>query len=266
MSPSMSSTAREAGNHPALEKGARLGYAANGVLHVLLAWIALQLAWSAYSGSADQAGALQTLAGAPLGSALLWVLVVGFVLLGLWQLAESFVRREPVDRLKTAAKSVVYLGLAWTTATVVQGSGSGGAGSGGASGGGGSSATAGLMAQPFGRVLVAVVGIAVVGVGGYHVIKGVRRKFLEDLRAHPGRWAERAGRVGYVAKGVALGVVGVLLAWAAATHDASRADGLDGALRTMLELPFGRVLLTLVALGFAAYGVYSFFRARYAKV
>ena len=77
------------------------------------------------------------------------------------------------------------------------------------------------------------------------------------------RATERLGQVGYPAKGVALGLVGVLLAWAAITFDPAKATGLDGALRTVLEAPFGKWLLSLVALGIAAYGVFCFFRARF---
>ncbi len=115
-------------------------------------------------------------------------------------------------------------------------------------------------------MLVAVVGVVVVGVGGYHVVKGWRRRFLDDLTGHPGQVAEAAGRVGYIAKGVALAVVGVLFIFAALRNTAKGATGLDGALRTLLDLPYGKVIVILVSLGFAAYGIYSFARARYAKV
>jgi len=54
-------------SRPALQIGARVGYAVNGVLHLLTAWIALQVAWTASGKSADQSGALQTLAGSSLG-------------------------------------------------------------------------------------------------------------------------------------------------------------------------------------------------------
>lgn len=73
-------------------------------------------------------------------------------------------------------------------------------------------------------------------------------------------------RAGYVAKGVALGVVGVLFMVAAATNDPEEAGGLDAALRSLLELPAGTALLTAVGLGITAYGVYSLARARYARV
>jgi hypothetical protein len=260
MSSSVHSAATDAGDHPVVETGARLGYAASGLLHLLIAWVALQLAWSTATQEASQSGALRTLAETPVGSVALWVALVGFVLLGVWLLLEAVVVHDTGDRLKAAGKGVVYAVLAWTTFGVARGSGSG-------SGSEQSvSMTADLMAQPFGLLLVGAVGVGVVAVGAYHVAKGWRRTFLEDLTGHPGTWITRAGRAGYMAKGVALGVVGVLLVYAAATHDPAQAQGLDGALRTVLGAPLGKVLLTVVALGLASYGVYSFARARYARV
>ena len=41
---------------------------------------------------------------------------------------------------------------------------------------------------------------------------------------------------------------------------------LDGAMRTLMDLPGGRVPLVLVAAGFAAYALYSGARARYARL
>ena len=73
----------------------------------------------------------------------------------------------------------------------------------------------------------------------------------------------RLGQIGFPGKGIALAGVGGLLVWAAVTFDPSKARGLDGALRTVLELPFGRILLTLVAVGIAAFGAFCFVRARY---
>ncbi len=248
---------------PAFERGARLGYAANGVLSLVIGWLALQLAWGGGGGEdASASGALRTLTDTPLGSALLWVLLVGFALLGLWQLTTAFVESETVDRLKAVGRGVTYLALAVLTYGVVGGSDSGG--DGGSGGGGGW--TADLMAQPFGRFMVGAVGLGVIAVGAYQVHKGWQKTFLEDLHEHPGPWAVRAGRAGYVARGVAYGIVGGLLVVAAASADADQAQGLDGALQTLRDAPLGQWLLTLVALGFVAYGVYSFVRARVGRV
>lgn len=249
--------AARAGDHPLLEKGARLGYAASGVLHLLLAWVTIQLAWTSGGEQADQQGALQQVAGNGFGQVLLWVLLVGFVLLALWQATEAIAWGEAADRAKAAAKAVTYAVLAFTTVSVLT-SGSGGGSSGGA--------TSGLMSSGLGRVLVGLVGVGVVAVAGYHVVKGWKEKFLEDLESSPAPWVRKAGRVGYIGKGAALAVVGVLLVVAAVQADPEKAEGLDAALHTLAGLPFGAVLLTLVALGFAAYGVYAFGRARHAKV
>ena len=119
---------------------------------------------------------------------------------------------------------------------------------------------------PGGRALVGLVGLGVVAIGAYHVYKGWAKNFLQDLQEHPGDWAVHAGRVGYIAKGLALAVVGGLFVVAALREQPSRATGLDGALRTLREAPLGTGLLTAVAAGLVCFGVYCFARSRYARV
>jgi hypothetical protein len=253
--------AAKAGDHPVLENAARLGYVVNGIVHLLIAWLALQVAWTGGGGSADQSGAMQTLAGNDIGRVILWVAVVGFVGLGVWQVTEVVVGRgETSDRLKAAAKAVVYLFLAFSFFSYAR------------NGGGSSSSqqsvdfTTSLMNQPFGRILVGALGVVVLGVGAYHVYKGYRKKFLQDLREHPGRWVVRAGRFGYIARGIAFALVGVLFVLAAVHTQPGEATGLDGALRTLRDAPYGQIMLTVVALGFASFAVYLFARSKYARV
>jgi len=254
-------TAAELDDNPVLTTGARLGYAASGILHLVLGWLAVSLAWGTGSSgeAADQSGALEQLGSTPVGGVLLWVIVVGFALLTLWQVATAVATSETKDRLKSAGKAVTYLVLTALAARAATGQGSGGSEQ-------TTSLTARAMEHPLGQVAVGLVGVGVVVVGGYHVVKGWREKFLADLRENPGRAVTVAGKVGYVAKGIALGIVGVLFVVAAVQNDPEEAKGLDGALRTLLELPLGTALLTAVGLGIAAYGVYSFGRARYARV
>jgi hypothetical protein len=260
--------ARKASDHPALEGAARVGYAVSGVLHLVIGWIALQVAWGLGGGSgkrADQAGALQSLSGNGLGQAVLWLGVLGFLGLGLWQLADTAFGHPGSDkeawggRVKALSKAAVYLTLAWTTFGFARGKSS-------------NSKqqtvdfTSSLMDKPGGRWLVGLVGLVIIGVGGYHVWKGATEGFLRDLEKSPGVWATRAGVVGYIAKGVALTIVGALFVAAGVHGNAKESSGLDGALRTLKEQPFGPALLTLVAVGIAAYGLYSFSRARHARV
>jgi hypothetical protein len=267
------SAAGRAGNSDALEKLARVGLIAYGVVHLLVAWLALQLAWGGGGGSADQSGAMATLAAEPFGKPLLWVLAVGLIALALWQLAE-LLRKVPGLRgsgeqkkkavtgtVKTVAKTIVYLFLAVTAIRFATGGGT-------SSSGQQQQTVAGVLGWPAGRFLVGVAALVIIGVGVYHVRKGITKHFLKEIdtaQATPGqrRAIERFGQVGYPAKGVALALVGGLLGWAAITFDPSKASGLDGALRTLLDAPFGKALLTVVALGIAAFGVYVLFRARF---
>ena len=261
----VTSAADTVGDNPALQIGARVGYAVSGVLHLLIGWIALQLAWFGGGKTADQSGALQTLAANTLGRFTLWVAVLGFLALGLLQLANGFaVRSAPgssplVRRAKSLSKGIVYLALAWTCFSFAKGSPS-------SSKAQSADFTATLLQQPGGRLLVAVLGLVVIGVGIYHVVKGWTKKFLRDLTEHPGVLVTRLGMVGYIAKGFALAVVGILFVAAGAQNSASKATGLDGALRSLRQQPAGTWLLTAVAVGIAAYGVYSFARARFARV
>ena len=251
---------RQAGDHPALENAARVGYAVNGVLHIIIGVIALRLAWSSSSESADQSGALGTLAENPVGRIALWVGVVGWLGLAIWQVTEAISGvPETKDRVKAGAKAVLYLVLSYSAFSFASGSGS-------SSKKQSTDFTATLMSKPFGVWLVGAVGVGVLAVGVYHVVKGWQKKFLQDLESHPSPWIIKAGRFGYAAKGVALVIVGGLFVAAAIRHKPSEAKGLDGALHTLLGAPAGQLLLTLVALGLVAFGVYCFGRARHADV
>ncbi len=258
--------ARGANDHPLVQALARMGYAASGLVHLLIAWAALGIAWVPLRhGTADQSGAMQGLLDLPWGRPLLWVIVAAFAGLAAWQLTEAIGgwhgqgRDAAFSRIKAVGKAIAYLALGWTALAFARGGGTDSRSQ-------SSESTQPLLSSPGGRVLVAIVGLATVGVGAYHVVKGWTCRFREDLVAEPGDVAVHAGRFGYVAKGIALAVAGLLFLADALTADASRSTGLDGALRALADTPYGTVLLTIVAVGIAAYGVYSFFRARYTKV
>lgn len=243
-----------------------VGLVAYGVVHLLIAWIALQLAFTGGSGEASQQGALAQMAGSTIGDILLWITAIGLFALVLWQLStavwghqdEHEGKKKIAKRIGSAGKAVVYLGIGISAVSTAAGHGKSGNKS-------EKTMTARLLGVPFGRVLVIVIGIAVVVVGVRLVYRGIAKKFTEDLQGGVGPVVVRLGQIGHSAKGVAFAIIGVLFVVAAVTFDPNKAGGLDSALRTLRHQPFGAVLLTAMALGIAAFGAYCFAWSRHAK-
>lgn len=258
-------SARSGASGDAWEFAARAAYAVSGVLHLMLGILIARIGLGG-DGEASQSTVLETLGDSAFGTVTLWIAVVAFVALAGWQLADAFhPRNEAKDRAKAAGKCVLYLALALTAGRVAVSAGDAGDGDDQVQG----LATT-LMEAPAGRILVGAVGLGIIAGAAYHVHKGLTKKFLDDLRSLPsgsaGAVVTWVGRIGYTAKGVALAVVGVLFTAAAITFDADKAQGIDGAIDTLKDAPAGPAVVVIVGLGFAAYGLYSFARSRYARM
>lgn len=258
--------AREATAHPAVRALARSGFAANGVVHLLLGGIILAIAFGG-EGDADQSGALRAIAAAPLGFAVLWVIAVALAALALWRVCEGMLVRvrELQDwgpRVSAWGQAVVYGALAVIAASVALGARPD-------SDRTAAETTRTLLSMPGGAVVVVVVGLAIAGAGVAFVVNGVRRSFRKKVRLPRGRAGSAysaLGVVGYAGKGAALGIVGVLLIVAAVNADPSSAGGLDQAVDGLLAMPYGRALTVVVALGLLGYGVFTVLRTRYARL
>jgi hypothetical protein len=266
---SASNSAKQAARSRPVKIGARVGIAAYGVTHLLIALLALQVAFGNRGERADQTGAFQSLAQQPFGQVLLWVLVAGFVAVALWSVSqaiwgyayESDRKKKIQKRAGSAGKAVVYVVLAVLAARTAAGGGGGG---------GGQGATAGVLGLPGGQFIVGAVGIGVLVTGVVMVVRGVQKKFLEDMTLPADRTARatavRVGQFGYIAKGITIALIGVLVVIAAVRFRPHEASGLDVALKTLASQPFGPYLLIVVAIGLGAYGVFCFFDARYHRV
>jgi hypothetical protein len=252
-------TARQAQNSRVYDVAITVGLIAYGVVYLLVAWIALQLAWGKSSEEASQQGALQELADKPLGGFLLWVVALGLFALVIWKALELvYGNLETSKKVSAAGRAVVYLALGISAIRVAVGSG-------GSSSSGQESMTAKLMQNGAGRVLVVVIGLVIIGVGIRQLYKAYTKKFTEDLTGGVSHTTIVLGRVGYAAKGVAFAIVGALFVWAALDYDPQKAGGLDTAMHTIKDQPFGAVLLTVMAIGLACFGVYCFSWSRNAK-
>jgi hypothetical protein len=237
-----------------------VGLIAYGVVHLLIAWIALQLALGNSSQQeASQQGALEELADKPLGGVLLWIVALGLFALVIWRAIELIYGHLDLEKKVSAVgRSLIYLLLGITAVKVALGSA-------GSATGQQQSLSARLMAHGPGRVLIVVIGLAIVAVGVRQIYKSITKKFTEDLVGGVSDATILLGRIGYAAKGVAFIVVGALFCWAAIDYDPQKAGGLDTALHTIKDQPFGSILLAILALGIAAFGVYAFVWSRNAR-
>jgi hypothetical protein len=263
-------TARRVSDSPPARALARAGLAARGILYILIGWVAILVALGQSSQQADQQGALQLLAGQPYGLVLLWLLGIGFAGYALWRLSEAAfgVTGEGTGagpRLKSLIRAAIYAFFAYLTFKIISGAG------------GGSQTqkqqdlTATVMHHPGGRWLVGVVGLAIVIAGLVLVAEGIGRKFLKHLRLsemspRTRRLVERLGMIGTAARGAVFALAGVLVTEAAVTYQPAKAGGIDKALLTLRNRPFGEFLLILAALGLIIFGIYGLCEARWRKV
>ena len=263
------SKAEQAGDSTSLEWLARGGLIAYGVVHLLVGWLALQIAWGTSGGtSADTSGALKTLADQPFGKVLLWVVAVGLVALALWQVSEAIWGHPDRDRAKrvrkqvtSGAKAAVYAALAVSAALVrprrglvelpIPGTGHHRRPRRGPADGCSSSPQAWPSSASASPASSKASGNP-----------SPRRSTPRRCPPRPARaccgWAGRIPRQGRSPQRR-----GGLLTYATLTFDRQTAQGLDGALQTILAQPFGRFLLTAVALGFAAFGLFAILQSRY---
>ena len=264
-----SSTATQIAQNSVFERFARAGYVVSGLLHLTIGYLAIRIALGVGGGTADQSGALAALAAKPGGIVALWAAVVALVVMGLWRLVETARRStdpksqgapsEVLDRAKAFALAVVYFAFAYSAFGFARGAGK-------STGEQNSDISARLMQTGVGTIALIAAGVIIVAVGGYHIYKGASRNFLDDLKGRSSDLVRRLGMVGYIAKGLVIAGVGVLVIVATSRSEPNTATGLDGALKTLGAQPYGAALLIAAGLGIIAYGLYSFAMARYTKM
>ena len=261
--------AEAATNSRTLELMARAGFAVSGLLHVLVGTIAIGLAVGK-GGRADVSGAVAELASQPAGPLLLWVSFAACIALALWQASDAIFdygnlpsKEKASRKFQAGAQAVVYAAFAFTFVSFARGSGKDNRES-------ASDMTVTLMKAPGGVLLLVLIGAAVAITGIVYAVRGFRKSFEKriNLPSSPGarKGVRGLGIAGYVAKGVALFVTGLLVVIAAVTAHPQESTGLDGALKGLREQPFGVYLLAAVGLGLICYGVYMVVRAKLARM
>lgn len=267
--------ARRAADSKAVTMLAHTGYAAKGIVYLIIGGLALAAALKIGGALTDQNGATQVIYHQPFGAFLLVLAAIGWLGYALWSLIEATLDTEHygtdakgvVVRVGYAVVAIIYAALAFFALQLASGKSSGGKSSNTQA----QDWTARLLAAPGGVPLVIVVGLVTLAIAGVLYYRAYKADFRKQLEL--GQLPEQArkgviwtGRLGYAALGVVFTIIGIFFIVAAAQHNPAQAKGLSAALGALLAQPLGHPLLALVALGLLAYGVYSLAEARFRRI
>ncbi|QLD11054.1 DUF1206 domain-containing protein [Microbacterium oleivorans] len=260
--------ARAVERQPAARALARGGYVANGLVHLLIGALIIGVAFGG-DRDADQTGAFRAVAEVPLGFVALWAAAALLAALGVWHLAEGMLasrRRRGVSvwgvRASEWGQAVVFLFFGGLSAAVALGARPQADET-------ARDASRGVLALPGGVFAIVLVGVGVAVAGVVFVVMGARRSFRSKMMIPDtavGVGVSALGVVGFIAKGVALASLGVVLTVAAVRARAEDAGSLDAAIRALLDLSYGPAIVVTVGAGLVGYGAFTVFRARYARL
>jgi hypothetical protein len=253
--------AAEAEQHRASSWVESVGQSANGVVHVVIGGIALGVAFGA-GGAADQSGAMRAIQRTAVGGIALWTVSIALIALALhaFVIAIAQSRRSKRDAVRAAGRGIGHAVVGGTALVFAVGGDVDGERA-------TETVSSTVMSSPLGLWLIGAAGLVIVGVGAAFVLRGLRRKFFEDV-APPRRFrrlVEALGMPGFVSKGVAIGIVGVLFVLAAVRHRPDDTGGLDGALQSLTTVPGGVIALVAIAIGLIVYGAYCVVRGIWAR-
>ena len=255
---------------PWIRRFGRFGYMAKGVVYGMIGILAALAAFGPEGETTGTSGALQSIAEMPFGEVLLWIIGIGLIGYIVWDFIKAIKDPENegtdakglIKRTGYFISGIIYANLAFGAIKLASHTGN--------AGGGDSEQTisAKLMEQPFGVWIVGLVGAIIIGYGLHELFSGVKEKFMEKFKTYEMNAKERklariSGKVGLIARGVVLTMIGFFFIKTAYTHDAEHSKGLGGALDEMASQPFGQFLLAMAAVGLILYGIYQIIRGRY---
>lgn len=255
---------------PWVRRFGRLGYLAKGLVYMMIGILAALAAFGPKGDTTGTSGALQSISEIPFGEVALWFIGIGLIGYILWDFIKAIKDPENdgtdakglIKRTGYFISGLIYANLAFGAIKLASHTGT--------SGGENSEQTisAKVMEQPFGEWLIGLTGAIIIGYGVYEFYSGAKEKFMTkfkmyEMNDHERRIARSSGKIGLIARGIVLMMVGFFFIRASYTNNPNESKGLGGALTELANQPFGQFLLALVSVGLILYGIYQIIRGRY---
>lgn len=257
-----------------LKGAARAGYAARGVVYLIVGFFAV-LGALGRADTKDSKGALEALLGQPFGEVLVWLVIAGLAAHALWRMLQALFDTDGHDhgpkgltiRAGLFVAGLTNIALAFIALGMVTGLGGGDSG-----GGGGRDPTGKWLAAAanygLAKAIIGAVALGFAGAGFAMMWKGFKAGFEKYFRCAEDvmRWLRPLCRYGLIARGAVFVVIAALFVRGGLSYDAKSAPGLEDAFRALEGLTFGWILLLVMGVGLFAFGLYSFAEARYRRV
>ena len=222
--------------HQSLVVLARGGYAARGVLYLIIGIFAL-LAAQDSTKPKDSHRSLEAVLSQPFGYVLVGLVVAGLLAFACWRVLQAL---RDVDHHGHEMKGlVIRAGM-----------------------------LAHLLSWEHSNVVVYLVALIPLGVGIAHIIKGWKSSFEKYFEADEDvmRYVRPVSRFGLIARGVVFIEIALLLIISGSRYKAMDPPGMKEALDALQNLPAGGVILMVMALGLIAFSVYSLSEAAWRKI
>jgi hypothetical protein len=267
--------AEEIVRHPYIKTIARFGFYTKGFLFVVIGILAVMVATGQRGGElADPTGALTIVAQFTFGKILLIIFIAGAFGHGAWNVLRGAADVDNAGknwqgiakRIIAVSTGFFYFFLAWTAWSIVltaQVSVENGTVQ--------KTLTGIILALPLGAVLVFLIGLSVIGAGLNECYRGITGKFQEDFRLRELEGGRRRivtmlGALSFTSRAVIFGLIGYFFIMAAIESNPNTATGIDGALLTLGQSYYGKILLFIAATGLICHGILSLYEARYRRI
>ena len=265
---SVKSAAKKAEYSPLMEAMTRLGYGVRGLIYIIMGVLALKLVLGQGGALASPQGAIAEIGKQPAGMILLWIVLVGLISYSLWGVVRAVFdplhkghdAKGLLERLGFLASAFGYALLIPPTYRYITGA------SNPVDGSQSQKFITSIMAMPWGRWAIGILGLAVLGGGIYQIYQGLKNNFDRQFQVYAltpqqAKLATNVARFGITSRGFVFIVLGGLIGLAAYQANPSQPIGMDAALAILLKLPYGIWLLGIVAVGLIAFGCYSMLSA-----